>query len=36
MSGGRLDSNTIRELTDAVTEQLRQDAASANNRRGGR
>lgn len=36
MSGGRLDTNTIRELTDAVTEQLRQDAASANNRRGGR
>ena len=36
MSGGRLDPNTIRELTNAVTEQLRQDAASANNRRGGR
>jgi len=35
-SGGRLDANTIRELTNAVTEQLRQDAASANNRRGGR
>ncbi|MEQ9462472.1 MAG: FtsH protease activity modulator HflK [Haliea sp.] len=34
--GGRLDSNTIRELTNAVTEQLRQDAASASNRRGGR
>lgn len=33
-SGGRLDPNTIRELTDAVTEQLRQDGASANNRRG--
>lgn len=36
MSGGRLDPNTIREITNAVTEQLRQDAASANNRRGGR
>jgi modulator of FtsH protease HflK len=36
MGSGRLDTNTIRELTDAVTEQLRQDAASANNRRGGR
>ncbi|MCR9186859.1 MAG: FtsH protease activity modulator HflK [Halieaceae bacterium] len=33
---GRLDANTVRELTDAVTEQLRQDAAAANNRRGGR
>ncbi len=33
---GRLDSSTIRELTNAVTEQLRQDAASASNRRGGR
>ena len=33
---GRIDANTVRELTDAVTEQLRQDAAAANNRRGGR
>jgi len=33
---GRMDANTVRELTDAVTEQLRQDAAAANNRRGGR
>jgi len=35
-SGGRLDPNTIRELTNAVTEQLQRDAASASNRRGGR
>ncbi len=33
---GRMDASTVRELTDAVTEQLRQDAAAANNRRGGR
>ena len=33
---GRIDASTVRELTDAVTEQLRQDAAAANNRRGGR
>jgi membrane protease subunit HflK len=31
-----VDSSNIRELTDAVTEQLRRDAATANNRRGGR
>jgi membrane protease subunit HflK len=30
-----LDSATIRELTDAVTEQLRRDAAAQQNRRGG-
>lgn len=34
--GGRLDPNTIREVTNAVREQLRQDEASASNRRGGR
>jgi membrane protease subunit HflK len=32
----RIDSSNIRELTDAVTEQLRRDAAAANSRRGGR
>ena len=32
-----IDSNTIRELTNAVTEQLRRDAAAAGGtRRGGR
>ena len=31
-----VDSTNIRELTNAVTEQLRRDAAAANNRRGGR
>lgn len=31
-----IDSSNIRELTNAVTEQLRQDAAAAGNRRGGR
>jgi modulator of FtsH protease HflK len=32
-----LDSNTLREITNAVTEQLRRDAAASNsNRRGGR
>jgi modulator of FtsH protease HflK len=31
-----IDSSNIRELTNAVTEQLRRDAAAANNRRGGR
>jgi membrane protease subunit HflK len=37
-SGGRMeiDRNTLREITDAVTEQLRRDAAAQNNRRGGR
>lgn len=41
-SGGRkarnlkVDSSNIRELTNAVTEQLRRDAAAAGNRRGGR
>jgi membrane protease subunit HflK len=32
----RVDSSNIRELTNAVTEQLRRDAAAAGNRRGGR
>lgn len=32
----RLDSSNLRELTNAVAEQLRRDAASANSRRGGR
>ncbi|MFV0477861.1 MAG: FtsH protease activity modulator HflK [Parahaliea sp.] len=32
----RLDSASLRELTDAVIEQLRRDQAAANNRRGGR
>lgn len=37
ISGGTIDSNTIRELTNAVTEQLRRDAAaSGTTRRGGR
>ena len=32
-----LDNNTLREITNAVTEQLRRDAAASNsNRRGGR
>lgn len=31
-----LNSSTIRELTDAVTEQLRRDAATQQSRRGGR
>ncbi len=35
-SGNVLNSSNIRELTNAVTEQLRRDAAAANNRRGGR
>jgi membrane protease subunit HflK len=41
-AGGRavreinVDSSNIRELTNAVTEQLRRDAAAAGNRRGGR
>jgi len=32
----KIDSSNIRELTNAVTEQLRRDAAAAGNRRGGR
>jgi len=32
----KIDSANIRELTNAVTEQLRRDAAAASNRRGGR
>tara|TARA_R110002110_G_scaffold405241_1_gene624207 strand:- start:38780 stop:39940 length:1161 start_codon:yes stop_codon:yes gene_type:complete len=32
----KVDSSNIRELTNAVTEQLRRDAAATNNRRGGR
>ncbi len=32
----KLNSANIRELTNAVTEQLRRDAAAAGNRRGGR
>jgi membrane protease subunit HflK len=38
-TGGRgmtIDSSNIRQLTDAVTEQLRRDAAATGNRRGGR
>ncbi len=31
-----IDSSNIREFTNAVTEQLRSDAAAAGNRRGGR
>jgi membrane protease subunit HflK len=31
-----IDSSNIRELTNAVTEQLRNDAAAAGTRRGGR
>ena len=31
-----LDSNALREITNAVTEQLRRDAAATSNRRGGR
>ncbi|QIB66082.1 FtsH protease activity modulator HflK [Kineobactrum salinum] len=34
--GSRLDTSSIRDLTNAVTEQLRLDAAAANSRRGGR
>lgn len=34
--GSRVDTGTIRELTNAVTEQMRLDAAAANSRRGGR
>jgi modulator of FtsH protease HflK len=38
ISGGGMDNNTIREITNAVTEQLRRDAAAAGGttRRGGR
>ena len=32
----KIDSSKIREITNAVTEQLRRDAAAAGNRRGGR
>ncbi len=32
----KIDSSNIRELTNAVTEQLRRDAAAAGSRRGGR
>ena len=32
----KVDSSNIRELTNAVTEQLRRDAAAVGNRRGGR
>ncbi|MCB1675853.1 MAG: FtsH protease activity modulator HflK [Halioglobus sp.] len=32
----KIDSSNIRELTNAVTEQLRRDAAASGNRRGGR
>ncbi|MEZ5502501.1 MAG: hypothetical protein R3E50_07480 [Halioglobus sp.] len=38
-SGGDIkavDSSNIRELTNAVTEQLRRDAAAVDSRRGGR
>ena len=34
--GMSVDSSNIRELTNAVTEQLRRDAAATSNRRGGR
>jgi membrane protease subunit HflK len=34
--GLTIDSSNIRQLTDAVTEQLRRDAAATGNRRGGR
>ena len=34
--GLNIDSSNIRELTNAVTEQLRRDAAATENRRGGR
>lgn len=34
--GLSVDSSNIRELTDAVTEQIRRDAAASNSRRGGR
>ncbi len=34
--GVTIDSSNIRELTNAVTEQLRRDAAAASERRGGR
>lgn len=36
MSSGRLDPNMVREVTNAVREQMRQDEGSASNRRGGR
>ncbi len=37
LPGAGIDSNTIREITNAVTEQLRRDAAAAgSSRRGGR
>ena len=32
----KVDSSNIRELTNAVTEQLRRDAAATDSRRGGR
>ena len=32
----KINSSNIRELTNAVTEQLRRDAAAAGNRSGGR
>ena len=32
----KVDSSNIRELTNAVTEQLRRDAAATDGRRGGR
>ena len=32
----KVDSSNLRELTNAVTEQLRRDAAASSNRRGGR
>ena len=32
----QVDSSNIRELTDAVMEQLRRDSAAADSRRGGR
>ena len=34
--GLNIDSSNIRELTNAVTEQLRRDAAATDSRRGGR
>jgi membrane protease subunit HflK len=34
--GLKVDSSNIRELTNAVTEQLRRDAAATDGRRGGR
>jgi membrane protease subunit HflK len=35
-SRGDVNNTNIRELTNAVTEQLRRDAAATGNRRGGR